>query len=189
MLTAVDLKSFKSFDEAELNLGPLTVIIGANASGKSNIRDGFRFLHGVGRGYSLADIIGGKYGAGGQVEWMPIRGFGTEILRFGSDEFTIAVSLRVDRRLVTYSLTVARVDASQNGGFRIVRERLGTSWNPTFTTHPGADDPVHNQPLDDDELFIRMEKTGTQRKFGSGRCRLEKSEHGERSAQRGWREQ
>ena len=168
MLTAVELSSFKSFDEAKLSLGPLTVIIGANASGKSNIRDAFRFLHGIGRGYSLADIIGGKYGAGGQVEWMPIRGFGTEIMRFGSDKLTISVNLRLSTPgpLITYALTIAKPDGDQ-GGFRVVRERLSYPYSTVFTTHPGSDDPVHSQPLDDDELFIRMDKTGSQRKFGN----------------------
>lgn len=168
MLTAVELRSFKSFEQSTLSLGPLTVIIGANASGKSNIRDAFRFLHGIGRGYSLADIIGGKYGAGGQVEWMPIRGFGTEILRFGAKELSISVTLKLPMYYapIFYSLTVAKSDNDQ-GGFRVVKERLGYSWIPTFTTHPGADDPVHLQSLDDDELFIRMDKTGSQRKFGN----------------------
>lgn len=168
MLTAVELRSFKSFDEAKLTLGPLTVIIGANASGKSNVRDAFRFLHGVGRGYSLADIIGGKYGAGGQVEWMPIRGFGTEIMRFGATQFSISVHLRLlgYHSPVVYELSVAKSESDQ-GGFRVVRERLIYAYGIVFTTHPGSDDPVHSQSLDDDELFIRMDKTGSQRKFGN----------------------
>ena len=36
MLTTFTLKDFKSFREARLPLGPLTVLIGANAAGKSN---------------------------------------------------------------------------------------------------------------------------------------------------------
>ena len=60
MITSVRLTNFKNFADETLKLGPFTVIVGANASGKSNIRDAFRFLHGIGRGYSLAEIIGGK---------------------------------------------------------------------------------------------------------------------------------
>ena len=62
MITSLRLIDFKNFTDETLRLGPFTVIIGANASGKSNIHDAFRFLHGVGRGYTLAEIIGGKYG-------------------------------------------------------------------------------------------------------------------------------
>ena len=60
MFTSLRLVNFKNFADETLKLGPFTVIVGANASGKSNIRDAFRFLHGIGRGYTLAEIIGGK---------------------------------------------------------------------------------------------------------------------------------
>ena len=60
------LENFKNFADETLRPGPFIVIVGANASGKSDIRDAFRFLHGIGRGYALADIVGGKYGTDGQ---------------------------------------------------------------------------------------------------------------------------
>ena len=78
MITSLRLKDFKNFADETLHVGPFTVIVGANASGKSNIRDAFRFLHGVGRGYSLAEIVGGKREAG----WKPIRGATKELVRF-----------------------------------------------------------------------------------------------------------
>ena len=59
MLTSLRLVNFKNFADETLKLGPFTVIVGANASGKSNIRDAFRFLHGIGRGYTLAENSGG----------------------------------------------------------------------------------------------------------------------------------
>ena len=43
MLTSLRLVNFKNFADETLKLGPFTVIVGANASGKSNIRDAFRF--------------------------------------------------------------------------------------------------------------------------------------------------
>ena len=36
-------KNFRSIENLELELGPLTVLVGPNASGKSNIVDVFRF--------------------------------------------------------------------------------------------------------------------------------------------------
>lgn len=76
MITKLTLKNFKSFGATggEIPLGPLTLIVGTNASGKSNIRDALRFLHGIGRGYSLAEIIGGKYSEAGERIWDGIRG-------------------------------------------------------------------------------------------------------------------
>ena len=44
MITSIRLVNFKNFADETLRVGPFTVIVGANASGKSNIRDAFRFL-------------------------------------------------------------------------------------------------------------------------------------------------
>ena len=52
MITSLRLTDFKNFADETLRAGPFTVIVGANASGKSNLRDAFRFLYGIGRGYT-----------------------------------------------------------------------------------------------------------------------------------------
>jgi predicted ATPase len=93
MLTKLTLKNFKNFQKAELALGPLTVIIGANASGKSNLRDAFRFLHGLSRGYSLSDVFGEKYGEGGELVWSGIRGGTREACYPGSDSFVLTLEV------------------------------------------------------------------------------------------------
>ena len=97
MITSLRLVNFKNFADETLKVGPFTVIVGANASGKSNIRDAFRFLHGIGRGYTLAEILGGKYGPGGQLEWEPIRGAPKEIVRLNE-----RTSRRVDRSFLGF---------------------------------------------------------------------------------------
>ena len=63
VITNLRLTNFKNFADERLAVGPFTVIVGANASGKSNIRDAFRFLHGVGRGYTLAETVGPCFSA------------------------------------------------------------------------------------------------------------------------------
>ena len=60
MITSLRLVNFKNFADEMLRLGPFTVIVGANASCKSNIREAFRSLHGIGRSYTLAEILGGS---------------------------------------------------------------------------------------------------------------------------------
>lgn len=45
MLTSVTIRNFKSYKEATLPLGPLTLLIGANASGKSNAVEALRLLY------------------------------------------------------------------------------------------------------------------------------------------------
>ena len=119
MFTSLRLVDFKNFRDETLHMGPLTVIVGANASGKSNLRDAFRFLHGIGRGYTLGEIIGGKYGAGGQQEWAPIRGAADEIIRFGRPAF----ELRVKSPGIDYSIRISR--SEEHGAvYRVTKEEL-----------------------------------------------------------------
>lgn len=56
MLTEFSLQNFKSFREADLPLGPLTVLIGANAAGKSNAIEALRLLSWLAQGQKLASI-------------------------------------------------------------------------------------------------------------------------------------
>ena len=138
MLTALRLQNFKNFADETLRMGPFTIIVGANASGKSNIRDALRFLHGVGRGYTLADILGGKYGAGGQVEWQQIRGAPAEVIRQGQDHFELEVALALqesheslrsalglssDQSTIAYTV-LAKPNGRQGGAFRVGEEEL-----------------------------------------------------------------
>ena len=94
VIEVLHLHRFKNFKDATLTLGPFTILIGANASGKSNIRDAFLFLHGIGRGYSLAEILGEKY-VGGERVWSGIRGGVREVAYFGSGSFELVVELRL----------------------------------------------------------------------------------------------
>lgn len=164
MITRLRLTNFKSFADATLNAGPFTVVVGANASGKSNIRDAFRFLHGIGRGYSIAEIVGGKYGPGGQPEWAQLRGAANEIARFGEDNFKIEVDLLALRRRYTYKIEIA-ADSKSRSGFRVISEELKSHYTKIFTSHPGGADPVDRQD-DEAHLLLRMDKTGDQRKYG-----------------------
>src|SRR5262245_45765128 len=107
MILELTLDNFKSFfgsDDsssrrgASIRFGGFSVIIGTNASGKSNIRDGLRFIHGISRGYTLAEVFGGRYGEGGELQWKGIRGGVREtVTRNGNsagDKFTIKVRTR-----------------------------------------------------------------------------------------------
>ena len=143
MLTALKLTNFKNFADETLCMGPFTIIVGANASGKSNIRDALRFLHGVGRGYTLADILGGKYGAGGQVEWEQIRGAPTEVIRQHQDHFALhadfalgeshkslraELGLNQDQSAMTYAVLV-EAKGGQGRAFSVAEEEL-YAWSP-----------------------------------------------------------
>ena len=126
MITSLHLKDFKNFADETLRVGPFTVIVGANASGKSNIRDAFRFLHGVGRGYALADIIGGKYGAGGQVEWESIRGAPHEIANCNNGSFNLEVELVQEEQTAVFAITI-RPKEFGSDGFRVEYEKFSVN--------------------------------------------------------------
>ena len=162
MITSLRLIDFKNFADATLRMGPFTVIVGANASGKSNLRDAFRLLHGIGRGYNLADAVGGRYGAGGQVEWNQIRGAFREIIRFGQSAFRLDVEMdHMRNSLSRYSIEVSN-DERKPGTFRVTREELegwGELW---YTSHPSPPDPVHEQD-DDEHLLLRKAKRERQK--------------------------
>lgn len=53
---SITIKNFKSYKDATLPLSPLTLLIGANASGKSNAIEAFRFLSWVAGGERLSTL-------------------------------------------------------------------------------------------------------------------------------------
>ncbi|MBR8839212.1 MAG: AAA family ATPase [Stigonema ocellatum SAG 48.90 = DSM 106950] len=126
MLNKLRLERFKNFKDAELILGPLTLLVGTNASGKSNIRDAFRFLHGISRSYKLAEIIGEKYVEGGVLQWRGIRGGTREIAFQGEKTFALEASFTVKKNFseqgVTYRIEVDLGTDSQAPS--LIRERL-----------------------------------------------------------------
>ena len=160
MITSIRLVNFKNFKDETLHLGPFTVLVGANASGKSNIRDAFRFLHGIGRGYTLAEIIGGKYGAGGQVEWEPMRGATNEIIRFGESKFSFEIKMKLNGDDVYYFIEISEfiTDIKKSKEFRIKKEILRTSkiW------YEAEFDPDYIE--DDKNLTIHVEELRNKKK-------------------------
>jgi AAA domain, putative AbiEii toxin, Type IV TA system len=94
MLKRLRLIRFKNFEDATLSLGPFTLLVGANASGKSNVREALRFLHGVGRGYTLAEVFGGKWLAG-ERQWEGLRGGVREVSFRGAASFALEVDVEV----------------------------------------------------------------------------------------------
>src|SRR5438034_2898996 len=125
MLTRLELQGFKNFVDARLNLGPFTVLVGTNASGKSNLRDAFRFLHGISRGYTLAEIIGQKYGEGGELQWGGIRGGTREAAYRGSPTFALRIMLESgDEALFNRVLYRIEVEPGSPTGPRVASESL-----------------------------------------------------------------
>ena len=84
MLDAIILKDFKSHRDSRLPLAPLTVLIGANASGKSNAIEGLRILSWLARGKTLSEIA-----ASASMSDHAMRGRLTDIMRYQSASFSL----------------------------------------------------------------------------------------------------
>lgn len=173
MITSLGLLDFKSFANESLRMGPFTVIAGANASGKSNLRDALRFLHGLGRGYTLAEILGGKYGPGGEAQWDGIRGAPSEVVRIeehggtGENGFALEVKMQLPTGITgsmqNFLYKICSTESS--GSFRVTSEFLQHRYNVVYNSHPPNPDPVRKQD-DEFHLLLRMAKTAQQRKYG-----------------------
>jgi len=91
MLKRLRLKDFKSFVDEQVTLAPLTLLVGANASGKSNFLDAIQFLHANSFDLDLEQILNGEQRAAPNA-WRGLRGGAPEAARLGTSRFTIESS-------------------------------------------------------------------------------------------------
>ncbi|MEY4194479.1 MAG: hypothetical protein RLZZ226_847 [Pseudomonadota bacterium] len=125
MLTAITLNDFKSYHQAKLPLAPLTVLIGANASGKSNAIEGIRLLAWLAQGQRLSAI---QYAvqSGDRV----VRGTVEDLIYQRGESFGLGVETNTSEwNRLTMTLT-RRAD-----GLHITEETL---------THEGAAVPLYS---------------------------------------------
>jgi predicted ATPase len=125
--------SFKSLQRAALPLSPFTLLVGANASGKSNVREAFRFLHGIARGYTLAEIVGEKWIEGGVRVWTGVRGGSTHIAYKDASRFSLRCNLREERRVYDYRIDI---ELREDRTLYVAREHLWFNGKYVFDTHP-----------------------------------------------------
>ncbi|MFM6825903.1 MAG: AAA family ATPase [Dolichospermum sp.] len=94
MLKKLILENWKSFRYAELPLDPLTVLIGTNASGKSNVVEALEFLQRIANGENLETALAGDKTLSsirGGVEWAarkPENEFTLKVLISGENDQT-----------------------------------------------------------------------------------------------------
>ncbi|MFM6912483.1 MAG: AAA family ATPase, partial [Dolichospermum sp.] len=85
MLKKLILENWKSFRYAELPLDPLTVLIGTNASGKSNVVEALEFLRRIANGENIETALAGD-------KTLPSLRGGVELAaRKGENEFSLKV--------------------------------------------------------------------------------------------------
>lgn len=110
MLKKLILENWKSFRYAELPLDPLTVLIGTNASGKSNVVEALEFLQRIANGENVETALAGD-------KTLPaIRGSVELAARHGENEFTLKIlfSCEDDETDYLYVLKTQTIPQSQN---------------------------------------------------------------------------
>ncbi len=156
------LSRFKNFKEATLICGPLTLLMGTNASGKSNVRDALRFLHGIGRGYKLAEIFGEKY-ENGTLQWHGVRGGIAETAYLGAETFGLALTFEASNpeqpmlipRAYRYDV---EVEPMHPGRPKVLREALYADREMLFDTDTQA------EQVDSQHIKINIRPGGNCRK-------------------------
>ncbi len=115
MLSSFTIKDFKSYEEATLKLGPLTVLVGANASGKSNAVEALRFLSWLAQGNKLGSI---RYAL--QDGAHAIRGTVNDLGHGGRQGFSLSC-MTTEPKWNRYSVTLER---RADEDLHITEERL-----------------------------------------------------------------
>lgn len=107
------LKDFKNFEEAGLDLfKPLTILLGRNGSGKTNLIEGVELMAALARGVPINEVT--DIGRGGALE---VRGGLPSCGRFGKTSFVLRldqanVRFEGTRHPIDYAIEIATDDAT-----------------------------------------------------------------------------
>lgn len=103
MITELRLQNWKSFSDATLYIDPITIVIGTNASGKSNIFDALKLLCALASPTDVADIA------------KDVRGGADGIIRRGQTDCTLTAMMDADKATeqLTYTITLG-LDKQKN---------------------------------------------------------------------------
>ena len=100
MIKEIKLKNWKSFDQANFYIDPLTMIIGANASGKSNLLDALLFLQRISSNIGISQAINGD------LNIVPLRGGFEWVCRKPDNKFTITTIIeKSEKQDYQYTIT------------------------------------------------------------------------------------
>lgn len=103
MITELRLQNWKSFLDAKLYIDPITVVIGTNASGKSNIFDALKFLYALASPTDIMDVA------------KNVRGGSDGIIRRGEHECTLTIVMNGEKanEELQYNVTLS-LDSQKN---------------------------------------------------------------------------
>jgi predicted ATPase len=102
MIEKFTIKDFKSYEEANLYIAPLSILIGANASGKSNMLEALRLFSLLSQGQRLSDL---QYKINQEDDFF--RGFIDHLPRFGKSHFSFGCSVKNNNDVFNCEVTIA----------------------------------------------------------------------------------
>lgn len=107
MIKEIRFFNWKSFKDAKVYIDPLNVLIGTNASGKSNVIDGIAFLNSAVLGRNLQATLDGESTVLLDGSIGGIRGGAEYAAFFPGDQFTLETIIQEDKKTdYRYSTTV-----------------------------------------------------------------------------------
>jgi predicted ATPase len=165
MLKQLILENWKSFRYAELNFDPLTVLIGANASGKSNAIEALEFLRRIFLGKTVQEALLGDS------VLSPIRGGSEWATHQGNNQFTLKVLIRGQDEVVDYLYSVTAQTTTQIGFIsESLKEIKRQGTNKSYESELFAVlSPVQNKDsklYDTSRLFLADEANSTLQGLG-----------------------
>lgn len=142
MLKKVILKNWKSFREASLPIDPLTILIGTNASGKSNALDALEFLYRVTMGKEIQAALAGDSSLNplrGGIEWATLKPesqFTLEVIIQGKDiknDYHYSITVETQPRIQLFSEYLIK-KTKKNTVYLFKTEENLTRDSPSITT-------------------------------------------------------
>ncbi|MDD3270282.1 MAG: AAA family ATPase [Syntrophomonadaceae bacterium] len=151
MIKEIRFINWKSFKDAKVYIDPLNVLIGTNASGKSNLIDGIAFLTNAVNGINLQTSLDGQSGMFLEGAVGAIRG-GTEYAAMmPGDQFTIETVIQEDEKIdYKYTLTVRtkpQVEVIAESLIKIVRNKSKNKETNMFTAYRSDDKDENPSPI------------------------------------------
>jgi hypothetical protein len=140
MIESLNIVNFKSFREARLALKPLTILIGANASGKSNALEGLQILSWIASGRRLNDLLSAI-----RDEELVLRGTPPQLMWApGTDSFTLGCRIaappgdEVGPLDLSISIGISEVEGVRVVGERLQAPKLATQV-PLYSAEPSSE--------------------------------------------------
>ncbi len=136
MLKEIYLKNWKSFGDATLYIDALTILIGPNASGKSNALDALAFLNRIASGIGINAILQGDattQGLRGGLEWSarkPEQSFTLGVLCQGPDGSRTDFRYEIEIELLEQSSGIGKTALIRSESLRRIKYRPKTDKNP-----------------------------------------------------------